>query len=950
MFHFLLDSLKKLVKSRLFPIAAIYVILFCILFHRIFYLQVIEGEEYAEETEANFTDTRYINSTRGNIYDRKGVLLAYNDLAYAVTLEDVGFASNEACNTMIHKMIQIIEENGGTLASEFCIEKDEDGKFIFNVDKTAELRFKMDIYFTLSVNELEKEQAESTAKEVFEYLHGEGKTSANFEIDEKYTDEEALKIMNIRYAMLMNRNTRYNPIIVAHNVDNVTVAAIKENKADLPGVDITQESYRIYENSEIFAHILGYTGRVPDETLQELKGTDKEGTYTDTDQIGKTGLEKRYEEYLHGKNGKEVVTTNIRTSRVISVDERIEPVAGNDLYLTIDSKLQEACYKLLERNIAGILLSTIVNSTDVGTKGVSANNITIPIYDVYFSFIDNNVIDITRFNSETATKTEKKVYQTYLEKREEVFQQLDNLLSVTSKITNSDTSEEMAEYLDYVYQYLINNEIIIKNAVLKEDDNYISYQNDQISLSTFLQYAISNNWIDLSRLNIGEEYYTTEELYQKLIEYTKENLEKDNEFNKMLYRYLIYSYDITGTQICVLLFDQGVLQYDEGQIANLENGIISAYSFIMDKIRNLEITPAQIALKPCSGAVVVTDTSSGEVLACVSYPGYDNNKFANSVNAKYASYVYESDASYSVFRPTQTRIAPGSTFKPLTAIAALEEGVITTDTLIQDKGYFTEIKPSPKCYIYPSSHGMENVTNAIRDSCNYFFFETGWKLGQVNGNYNSDTALKKIKKYAKMFGFDHTSGIELTEYDPTISDFDAIRSAIGHGHNSYTPSQLSKYVTTIATRGTCYNLTIINRIEDLNGDIVLKNEPSIYNELQIKDSTWNAVQEGMYRVVNAKENSISRLFENVSKKVKVAGKTGTAQINVNQPNHGLFISYAPFENPEISVTAVIPNGHKSSNAVELARDVYMYYFNIKGQKDLDAPASQPELDGSARID
>ena len=191
------------------------------------------------------------------------------------------------------------------------------------------------------------------------------------------------------------------------------------------------------------------------------------------------------------------------------------------------------------------------------------------------------------------------------------------------------------------------------------------------------------------------------------------------------------------------------------------------------------------------------------------------------------------------------------------------------------------------------------------------------------------------------------SGIELSEAEPTFSDIDIVRSSIGQGSNSYTPVQLSRYVTTIANGGTCYDLTLIDKIKDTKSGKKGKNSANVRNKLDFQSSTLTAIKTGMNKVVNA--GSIKSLFQNVP--VTVAGKTGTAQITDNEPNHAVFVSFAPYENPEISVTVVIPNGFTSSNAAELASNVYKYYYDKGARKQLlNKKVSSPAISSSRQTD
>lgn len=929
MFDVFLSWLKGNLKSRMLPVMLIYFALFFVLIHRIFTLQIIEGEERAQENEKRTEKTRDLKSTRGNIYDCNGVLLATNELSYSVTIEDTGtLGTSEEKNEMIYKLIGIIEKNGDSLDCDFEIKMDKNGEFYFDVEGTALLNFKRDVYSLNSINNLNEQQRTADAKTIYEYLrYAKDSSSPKFNISDQYTEEEALKIMAVRFKLFINRSKKYLPITVATNVEEETVATVKENSADLQGVDIAQENYRIYKDSKYFSHIIGYTGTINEEEIAQLTKTgDYKLKYTSSDQIGKTGIEKEYESYLHGTKGYEKVVVN-ESQRVVKLEKRVEAEAGDDIYLTIDSKLQKASYKMLEKKLAGILMDKIVNSPPVKTK--KSDDMKTSIYDVYYAFFGNNIINVEKLNGKKASDLEKKVYKRYTDERKTVSNKLESILAVDSKTTSKDTSEEMAEYLDYIYKFLKKEGILLGDSIDINNSTYKAYLDGKKSLSEFLQYAISNNWVDLSKLDIGDEYYSSTEIYKKILKYTLEGIKKDSDFTKKVFYNLVYSYKLSGKEICLLLFDQDVLEYNEGEIEKLRNDNVSPFNFIKDKIKNLEITPAQLALDPCSGSIVVTDVNTGQVKASVSYPGYDNNKFANKIDTDYYYQTYYDLSIPTMNRVTQQRTAPGSTYKALVSIAALEEGAIQPGDTITDKVKFERISNGPKCHS-SSGHGKLDIPGALEVSCNYFFYELGWRL--CNNSPNHELGLKKLKKYAKMFGLDAKSGMEVLEYEPKISDSDAIRSAIGQGTNSYTPSQISRYVTTIANKGTCYDLTLIDSVRDSVGRVLLQNKAKVYNKVKINPRDWDLVHSGMERVVNGSKSSINSLFSGLD--VKISGKTGTAQESKTRPNHALFISFAPSDNPEISVTAVIPNGYSSGNAADLASNVYRYYFDKDGRDDL----------------
>ena len=928
----ILEKLKGFFSSRLVPISIVYIGLFCILIHRIFTLQIVESDLGTETAVVKNTQTREIKSTRGNIYDRNGVLLAYNELSYSVVIEDnSSLSSNEEKNKVIYQLIKLIEENGDEIDVDFPIVLDEYGNFEFNISNASLTRFKKTAYsFIIEKGDLTDELANSTAEEMFEFLRHGNKITPMFDISDEYTIEEALQIMAIRYAIFSNY-PKYLQITVATQVSAETVAAVKENSRTLVGVEIKQDSYRVYNDSEYFAHILGYTGKISNEELTEMQKAGKD--YNSTDYVGKSGIEKEFESYLTGTKGYETVTVN-NLNKVVSIDETVDSVAGNDLYLTIDANLQKAAYHVLENKIAGVLLDNIVNSMDYGSKGESASNIKIPIYEVYFALINNNVIDITEFNDSDATNLEKSVYDKYSNAFEVALNNIRTALASNYTKTNSEVSEELQDYLSYIYStVLLSNGILMNSAIDKEDSMYLDYTNNKVSLSQFLQYAISKNWVDLSKLDIGSEYYSTDEIYEQLVEFICNELVDDSSFNKKIYKNLVFSYKLSGKEICLLLFDQGVLKYNEEEIARLENNTVSAYSFITSKIRNLEITPAQLALEPCSGSVVVTDPDTGDVVAMVSYPSYDNNKMANKVDSDYYAKL-QNDLSKPLYNnATLAKSAPGSTFKMVTSIAGLSEGAVGVSETITDLHSFTKLSltQAPKCWSNVS-HGKEDVVKAIRDSCNYYFYEVGWRLGGGNAaNYNSAITLSVLKEYASLFGLDSKTGIEIGESMPEISDEDGIRSSIGQGTHNFAPIHLSRYVSTIANGGNVYNLSLLNKISDKDGNVILENQSEEISNLDSVNRTyWNAMLKGMYSVVN--DGSLKSLFSDLPE--KVAGKTGTAQESKSKPNHALFVSFAPFDDPEISVTSVIRFGYASANAAEVASEVYAYYFGNLTLEDI----------------
>ncbi len=637
---------------------------------------------------------------------------------------------------------------------------------------------------------------------------------------------------------------------------------------------------------------------------------------------------------LQGKKGQRTIYVD-SVGNVLEVESETQSESGHDLYLTIDKDLQIAAYNILEQRLAGVLVSKIQNIKQyVPGAHSSAMSIVIPIYDVYYALIQNHIIDTSHFTADDATDLERSVQQRFDTQLDDAISRIMAQLQSDSPTAYCDLPSDMKNYMSYIVSDILmgGDQVLMKSAVNTEDATYIAWAKDEtISLKEYLEYAISMNWVDVSGLDVKNSYMNSEEIYQVVVDYISSKLATDSNFHTMLYKYVILNDVVTGREVCLLLYDQGILEYDEETVGKLRSGAYSAYSFMMDKIKNLEITPGQLALEPCSAGCVITDPNTGDVLANVSYPGYDNNRLTNTMDSAYYAELNRDLAGPLYSRSTQERTAPGSTFKPISAVAGLEEGVIRSTDIIHATGVFTEAYGSPTCWIYNQyhgSHGNINMVDAIRVSCNYYFYEVGFRLGGGRSTgYSSDRALAALSKYAAMFGFDHTSGMELPESDPKISDSDGIRSAIGQGTHLYTVSQIARYVSTIANRGTVYDLTLLDKLTDSEGNTIEDYSASVYNNIDIADNSWNTIQEGMHQVA---ENTAA--FKDLN--LTIAGKTGTAQQSKSHPNHALFIGYAPYESPQIAIAIRIANGYTSANAASMAADIFSYYFDLTDKDEL----------------
>ncbi len=955
MFDGLRERIISIFTSRVTIIYLIMTLLCGVLLYRCFVLQIINGQDYLDNFMLEQEKVRDIMPTRGNIYDRNGNLLAYNELAYSVNIEDTFETSSgkdKKLNELIYNLIKLIEKNGDTIDSDFKIDIDEDGEFVYTVTGANLNRFLADVYDHADTKDLTEEEKSSTPVQVLIYLSrksGKGfhfavgdyidpeDTKSEFIEGKGYTNKEWLEIIEIRYAMSLTSYRKYIGTTISTDVKPETVALIMENSDILPGVSIQEDTVRRYVNSVYFAHILGYTGRISAEEIDILnqRMIDEgatEGSYTSEDVVGKSGIENYLETTLQGTKGYERVMVD-NTGKVLSVLEHKDAVRGQDVYLSIDMDLTMELYDITERKIAYILVQKLQNAKFAVRTTDSVK--TIPIADVYYAVFRNNVLDISHFSADDAQPVEQDVYERFLAYKETVYSTLETGIR-TTRTPYEKLSDEYKIYQYYVVKLLTNSGVIMTSEVDTEDPIYKAWDNGgDVSLGDFLDHAIAMGWVDISKLELESRYASSSEIFDALIVKIFKLCDADEEYQTRFYKYMILNDKISGYQVCKLLIEQEVIYVPESDINRLNSGAISAYTFMVNRISNLDITPAQLALEPCNGSVVMTNPNNGQVLALVSYPGYDNNLLANTVDTDYWNRLLNDDSSPLLNFATQYKAAPGSTFKIVAATAGMREGVINTSTLINCNGIFTDIEPPAKC---TAVHGNETVRTAIRDSCNLYFFNVGYRLATLNGYYDDAAGLEYLYKYADMYGLSVRSGVEITEYEPDVSDKDSVRSYIGQGTNAYTTTQLARYVSSIANGGTTYDLTLLDHIEDSYGRTVWEHEPVIYNTVEMEDYQWNAIINGMMDGVNNKP-----YFADIP--VPVAGKTGTAQQSRSKPDHALYIAFAPaVGEAEVALSVRIPFGFYSDYAAQLAHECLQAYYHVEPETEQSSYATDERRD------
>ncbi len=362
-----------------------------------------------------------------------------------------------------------------------------------------------------------------------------------------------------------------------------------------------------------------------------------------------------------------------------------------------------------------------------------------------------------------------------------------------------------------------------------------------------------------------------------------------------------------------------------------------------------------------AGAAVVMNVKTGEILAMTSYPNYEPQLFINGITQKKLNEYNKGKNLYN--RAISGTYAPGSTFKMAVATAALEKGIINKNTLINDIGKYPK-GHHPVCWYYTSyhrGHGYLNVTNAIKKSCNYFFYELGDRMG-----------IEPVMEYARMFGLGSKTGVELSgevkgvvnvaEYCKQLEGRDwqygdTLSAVIGQSYNSYTPIQIARYVSMIANGGKAIDVTLIKSITDSEGKQIKKeeieksvneklgiDETSKVEDLNVSKETINLIKKGMKGVTSEPGGTAYYIFSDLG--MDIAGKTGSAQTGIEDKVNGWFAGFAPYDDPEIAVVVLIENAGAGGNTAPVAKDIMKEYFGMNTKKVTEDVTAIPSTEST----
>ena len=1041
---------RKFLSDRLFILSCGISVMFLMVVYQFYKLQIIEHDAYDEELRATVQKEVKIPAIRGVIYDRYGKPLATNKAVYVLKYDPQVTLKAGEMDKILLSVAELLEKNQDEYIDNVPISKTT--PFVFTEDTQSVKRF-ITNYVPYNDNEHKEEIYGYSASELMAYL----RSTKVFDLDEKYSDEEARKIIAMRLEIRQTTYQKYKQVTIAQDVSMKSLAAIEENQANYASITSEVEAQRYYTYGKAFGNVLGYTRSITESQYEKLQS---EG-YEKDDIVGQVGVESQMESELRGQTGSKVIQVD-NVGRTVFTLETEEATSGNDVYLTIDANLQVATYEALEKKLSEGIIARL--------KG-TAKTTPLTGREVLISMAKNNQLDLKVMSAATESQVQRQLY----------------------------------------------------NKILA------SYQEEEARL---------------------------QEVEKALPEDEKTNLTLKQHFANMLDSEEIL---ITNQELLLSFGEQGSLALSDDQMKSITNGNYNLESLLIAQLENGGLTPDQTDITPFSGTAVVTDPNTGQTLALVSYPSYDNNEFTQNFNSIYTKLHDGVDnRSLEINRALKTAKAPGSTFKMITGIAGLEEGVVTPETEIYDSGQYTKAGlPYVNCWIFTNSghgHGNENMIGALEVSCNYYFNEVAYRLGQKFGAPYGGISV--LSDYAEMFGLGAKTGIELEETAPNISnptnsvttqvsralngirskkdeskealynqiveylstgfytlgnkyatdlegqvdyvsrpyikksidlelgialsedlstiynkllddyseelsggvsepakaiaetvmsgdtslslkhrtkqallsylkdlvqpgtrktiqkslskmpagmlenaflegyraalseyksdatmtsvctelekrisalekgsfDYESImvdkvidrilnvylddtfknvqmewttalniRTAIGQGENTFTPVQMARYNAALANGHTVYDLTIIKGIKDhkATGNYIM-NEPTVFSTLNLKQSTIDTIHKGMYAVTKGTAGTASKYFKDLP--IEVAAKTGTAQENGYE--NSWVVSFAPYDNPEISVvTSMYGTDGLGGYNYEFARDIYEIYYQLDKEKD-----------------
>lgn len=913
------ERLSELMKNRLFVLLVIVAAIFAVLVCRLFYMQIVNGEEASAGITSSVTREVSMPAARGNIYDRYGRPLAVNEAAFSIEIDDSIAVDYEDKNEQVVKLYEKMKENGYTVTDNLPISRDTEPKFTISGDELEE--WKTDIG-------LDKKQMRYDAARTLEYLYD------SYGLDETVDENKKREIVSLginisdKNIMIMNLIMT----IESNGGEIVDELPISEDRPYTFIIENEKEIQRWKKDVSMEGEELDYTAEESMEYLIDLFGIPQNMSPAMQRKLAAV----RYSLYLQRFKKYQPVTVarEINDKIIAEVKENLDIFPG----VSVET---ESMRKYEEGDKFSNILGYIRQISDEELKE----------YEQY-GYDSGDIVGKTGI---------EKVMELELNGKDgKMLVEVDNMgrkistLETEAPVSGNDVFLTIDKDLQIAaYNYL---EDALAEAIITRLTSELE-KDVPVTLKQLFTSMIESGSISVSSIMKAEEGYQLT-LKNLILSYNKDIDISDSEQKTAAKQVLTKAVEdgtLSYTTMIFVMLEQGIITADDNYRSRIVSGELSPLEIIIDKLRTGDLTPAETNLNPCSGSVVVSDVNSGKTLALVTYPSYDNNELVNTFNNEYYNKLLEDPSTPLVNRPLMQKKAPGSTLKMVTAVAALETGIITPEQTIKDEGLFTKAgTPYARCMIYSlsgSTHGYVNVSHALEVSCNYFFYDVSYMLG---GETDDPTSLKGITildEYYDAFGLNSPTGMEIGENPPSMASpsykeeimkwqnpeatpsqtrwtsGDTIRAAIGQSVNSFSAASMNKYIATLANGGTRYKMHLIDKVKSADGSVTQQTEEIVENIMEIDQANLDAVYEGMRLVTQGSKGTLRNVFKDFP--IDVAAKSGTAEENKNNSSHSWFVGFAPYDNPQIAVTVMIPFGDVSgSPAAVTARNIIGEYMGL----------------------
>ncbi len=913
------ERLSELMKNRLFVLLVIVAAIFAVLVCRLFYMQIVNGEEASAGITSSVTREVSMPAARGNIYDRYGRPLAVNEAAFSIEIDDSIAVDYEDKNEQVVKLYEKMKENGYTVTDNLPISRDTEPKFTISGDELEE--WKTDIG-------LDKKQMRYDAVRTLEYLYDSYGLDGT--VDENKKREIVSLGINISDKNIMIMNLIMT--IESNGGEIVDELPVSEDRPYTFIIENEKEIQRWKKDVSMDGEELDNTAEESMEYLIDLFGIPQNMSPAMQRKLAAV----RYSLYLQRFKKYQPVTVarEINDKIIAEVKENLDIFPG----VSVET---ESMRKYEEGDKFSNILGYIRQISDEELKE----------YEQY-GYDSGDIVGKTGI---------EKVMELELNGKDgKMLVEVDNMgrkistLETEAPVSGNDVFLTIDKDLQIAaYNYL---EDALAEAIITRLTSELE-KDVPVTLKQLFTSMIESGSISVSSIMKAEEGYQLT-LKNLILSYNKDIDISDSEQKTAAKQVLTKAVEdgtLSYTTMIFVMLEQGIITADDNYRARIVSGELSPLEIIIDKLRTGDLTPAETNLNPCSGSVVVSDVNSGKTLALVTYPSYDNNELVNTFNNEYYNKLLEDPSTPLVNRPLMQKKAPGSTLKMVTAVAALETGIITPEQTIKDEGLFTKAgTPYARCMIYSlsgSTHGYVNVSHALEVSCNYFFYDVSYMLG---GETDDPTSLKGITildEYYDAFGLNSPTGMEIGENPPSMASpsykeeimkwqnpeatpsqtrwtsGDTIRAAIGQSVNSFSAASMNKYIATLANGGTRYKMHLIDKVKSADGSVTQQTEEVVENIMEIDRENLDAVYEGMRLVTQGSKGTLRNVFKDFP--IDVAAKSGTAEENKNNSSHSWFVGFAPYDNPQIAVTVMIPFGDVSgSPAAVTARNIIGEYMGL----------------------